>query len=202
MAKSVKKAAMDPKGFNEHLKLPYNLRIDDFRVAIQDVYDFFFDTNQFLVEKGLSRLDDFIRPAIMSGFLSDMLTDSLGKHSRSLVRNLYHNGHPDLLVNGVYENNAIKSGEKGVEIKTTKHKRAAVDFHGGRDQTLVVFVYTTDTKTEPAVRRAPMTFTGVYLTQVFEKDFKRYERGELGTRTSSLTNDALNRLRQNWIYKI
>jgi hypothetical protein len=47
-------------------------------MAMQDVYDFFHDVNVGLVEKGLERLDDMVRPAIMSGLLSDMLTASLG----------------------------------------------------------------------------------------------------------------------------
>ena len=42
-------------------------------MAMQDVYDFFFDVNSHLLAKGLQRLDDMLRPAIMSGLLSDML---------------------------------------------------------------------------------------------------------------------------------
>lgn len=41
---------------------------------MQDTYDFFYDVNSNLIAKGLTRLDDFLRPAIMSGVLSDMLT--------------------------------------------------------------------------------------------------------------------------------
>ena len=52
-----------------------------------------------------------LRPALMSGLLSDMLTASLAKHSRSLAVNTYFNGHPDLVVRGIYPNNAAKSGD-------------------------------------------------------------------------------------------
>jgi hypothetical protein len=93
--------------------------LKDFEMAMQDVYDFFYDVNLDLTERGLHRLDDMLRPAIMSGILSDMLTASLAKHSRSLTINLYHNGHPDLVVSGVYPGNRIKAGSEGVEIKTT-----------------------------------------------------------------------------------
>ena len=57
----------DPEGFNYNLELPYQLRVDDFRLALTDVYDFFFDVNENLAAKGLRRLDDMLRPAIMSG---------------------------------------------------------------------------------------------------------------------------------------
>ena len=70
----------------------------DFESAMQDVYDFFHDVNSHLVARGLERLDDMLRPAIMSGVLSDMLTASLAKHSRVLTENNYFNGHPDLVV--------------------------------------------------------------------------------------------------------
>lgn len=119
-----------PQNFNAEIALPYQLRVDDFRLALQDVYDFFFDVNEHLTSKGLQRLDDMLRPAIMSGVLSDMLTASLATHARTLVENTYFNGHPDLVVQGVYPNNSVKAGERGVEIKTTRKKGGAGNPHG------------------------------------------------------------------------
>jgi hypothetical protein len=155
----------DPAKFNQAAELPYQLRLEDFRLAMQDVYDFFFDVNTGLVAKGLERLDDMLRPAIMSGVLSDMLTASLAKHSRSLVPNRYFNGHPDLVVKGQYPNSAVQAGVHGVEVKTTRKVGGAVDTHGARKQWMCVFVYLIDAETEPAIDRRPMTFTEIYLGQ-------------------------------------
>jgi hypothetical protein len=130
---------VDAARFNMGATLPYSLRLDDFKIAMEDVYDFFFDVNTFLLERGLPRLDDFLRPANMSGFLSDMVTASVARHSRTLVPNCYHNGHPDLLVGGKYPNNGAKAAEEGVEIKATRKKGGAVDTHGGRNQWMCVF---------------------------------------------------------------
>jgi len=171
-------------------------------MAMQDVYDFFFDVNAHLTGKGLQRLDDMLRPAIMSGLLSDMLTASLAKHSRVLTENEYFNGHPDLIVQGVYAGNAVKAGEEGVEIKTTRKAGGAVDTHGARDQCMCVFVYTVDTASEPAINRAPMTFTEVYLGRVTTDYFRKNVRGELGTRTATLHKDGIKKLRDSWIYKL
>src|SRR6478735_6392941 len=91
---------------NQDAVLPYNLRLADFQMAMQDVYDFFFDVNSYLLKYDLQRLDDMLRPANLSGTLSDMITDALAKHSRTLTVNLHHNGHPDLIVNDRYPNNA------------------------------------------------------------------------------------------------
>src|SRR3989337_165581 len=131
---SIKRNEVLEKNFNSDLKLPFELRLADFRLAIQDVYDFFFDVNSHLVGKGLERLDDMLRPAIMSGVLSDMLTSSLARHSRTLVENHFFNGHPDLVVKGKYPKNSVKAGTEGVEIKTTRKTGGAVDTHGARDQ--------------------------------------------------------------------
>ncbi len=197
----VARNSLDPSKLNTALALPYELRLEDFRLAIQDVYDFFFDVNVNLVAKGLDRLDDTLRPAIMSGVLSDMLTASLAKHSRTLVVNSYFNGHPDLIVKGRYANNADKAGEHGVEIKTTRKPGGAVDTHGARDQWMCVFVYEVDNRTEPATDRKAMTFTEVCLGHVGVEDFRKNARGELGTRTATLHAAGIAKLRNSWIYR-
>jgi hypothetical protein len=95
------RSAPDDPCFNKAASLPFELRLVDFQVAMQDVYDFFYDVNTGLVQRGLDRLDDMLRPALMSGLLSDMLTASLAKHSRTLVVNAYFNGPTDLVVKGL-----------------------------------------------------------------------------------------------------
>ncbi|MGH7926678.1 MAG: hypothetical protein ACREQV_02665 [Candidatus Binatia bacterium] len=193
---------VDSSLFNTNAHLPFELRLADFELAMQDVYDFFHDVNRGLLERGLERLDDMLRPAIMSGLLSDMVTSSMGKHARTLVANNYFNGHPDLIVKGVYPSNSVRSGIEGVEIKTTRKSGGAVDTHGARDQWMCVFVYKVDITTEPARDRAPMTFREVYLGQVTRDDFRRNPRSELGTRTATLHRHGIEKLRQNWIYKL
>jgi hypothetical protein len=187
--------------FNTAAELPYELRLRDFEMAMQDVYDFFFDVNGLLLGKGLHRLDDMLRPAAMSGMISDMLTASMAKHSRVLVENRHFNGHPDLVVQGRYPQNSVRAGEHGIEIKSTRKPGGAVDTHGARDQWMGVFVYRTDHETEPAENRAPMRFTEVYLGRVAIADFRRNPRGELGTRTATLDRAGIQKLRANWIYR-
>jgi hypothetical protein len=89
------KEVVDRTKFNRAANLPFNLRLQDFDIAMQDVYDFFYDVNGLLLGRGLHRLDDMLRPAAMSGMISDMLTASMAKHARSLVENKHFNGHPD-----------------------------------------------------------------------------------------------------------
>lgn len=198
----ITKSEVDRNAFNVEHPLPCELRIGDFESAMQDVYDFFHDVNSHLVSKGLQRLDDMLRPAIMSGVLSDMVTASLAKHSRVLTENTYFNGHPDLVVQGVYAQNSVKSGSDGIEIKTTRKRGGAVDTHGARDQWMCVFVYLIDNETEPAIDRMSMVFTEVYLADVTVDDFRKNPRGELGTRTATLHRYGVGKLREKWLYRV
>jgi hypothetical protein len=191
---------VDATALNKKARLPYKLRIEDFAIAMQDVYDFFYDVNSLFDKKGLPRLEEVLRAANMSGMISDMLTASVAKHSRSLVQNSYHNGHPDLLVGGRYPNDSIKAGVYGIEIKTTRKKGGAVDTHGSREQWMCVFVYQVDSETQPARNRRPMRFTEVYLANVGLADFRKNARGELGTRTATLHAEGVKKLRASWIY--
>jgi len=193
---------VDAARFNHGAALPYSLRLDDFKIAMEDVYDFFFDVNTFFLERGLPRLDDLLRPANMSGLLSDMLTASVARHSRTLAQNSYHNGHPDLLLRGRYPKDSAKAAEEGVEIKTTRKKGGAVDTHGGRNQWMCVFVYEVDALSEPAQSRRAMRFTEIYLSHVGVEDFRKNARGELGTRTATLDREGVKKLRANWVYKV
>jgi len=198
---AIVRSTVDTARFNTSAEMPYELRSLDFQMAMQDVYDFFYDVNTLLAGKGLRRLEDMLRPAIMSGVLSDMLTASLATHSRVLTENTYFNGHPDLIVQGAYAADSVKAGSEGVEVKTTKKPGGAVDMHGARDQWLCVFVYQVDKETEPARNRRAMVFSETYLAHVTVGDFRKNPRGELGTRTATLHRAGMAKLRENWVYK-
>ncbi len=62
----ITRSKADPQRFNQSANPPFELRLMDFQLAMQDVYDFFYDVNILLLSKGLQRLDDMLRPAIMS----------------------------------------------------------------------------------------------------------------------------------------
>ncbi len=196
----VERASPNQAKFNEGAVLPYELRLEDFQLAMQDVYDLLFDINSALVDRGLQRMEETVRPAIFSGIISDTISASVARHSRVLTENQFHNGHPDLIPDGMYPKNEIQAGEAGVEVKATKG-RGAVDTHGARDAWLVVFRWSADMESEPVHDRAPTKFVEVLLAQLETADFRRNERGELGTRTASPNADGMAKLRANWVYR-
>jgi hypothetical protein len=194
------RARPDLERFNKHATLPYELRLADFQLAMQDVFDFLHDVNSALIGRGLKRLEETVRQAVFSGMLSDALTAYVARHARALTENRYHNGHPDLIVAGVYPKDSVKAGEQGVEIKATRGG-GAVDTHGAREQWLCVFRYLVDGATEPAAERMPTRFVEVLLAHLTLDDFRRNPRSELGTRTASPNREGIQKLRQNWVYR-
>jgi hypothetical protein len=168
---------------------------------MQDVYDFLFDVNSALVSRGLRRIEEMVRAAIFSGILSDTLAVSLARHSRSLVPNGFHNGHPDLIPGGRFPLDRVQSGDSGVEVKVTRGS-GGVDAHGVRPGWMCVFRYSVDGRTEPAAERQPTVISEILLADLGDADFRRNDRGTLGTRTASPNQYGLQKLRSNWVYRL
>ena len=85
----IKRSEVQIERFNRESMLPFELRINDIQMAMQDVYDFFYDVNSNLSVKGLKRLDDMLRPAVnrrpmkfKEVYLAEVTVDDFRKNSR------------------------------------------------------------------------------------------------------------------------
>ena len=74
---AIRRNQVDEAKLNRSAVLPFELRLKDFAMAMQDVYDFFHDVNLGLIERGLERFHLLLPPSFMSWLLSYMLTASL-----------------------------------------------------------------------------------------------------------------------------
>ena len=68
-----------PDKFNDAAALPFSLRLTDFQSAMQDIYDLFHDINSLLLGRSLKRLEEMLRPAAMSGLISDLADGEPGE---------------------------------------------------------------------------------------------------------------------------
>ena len=152
---------------------------------MQDIYELLATINESLTSRGLLRIEESVRGAVFSGLLSDLVTASIATHANGLAKNTFHNGHPDLLPVGRYPSDAAQSAEEGVEVKVTKNRGGAVDMHGARPAWLCVMRWEVDDKTEPVIDRRPTRFTDIWLYHCTVDDFRRNERGPLGTKTAT-----------------
>jgi hypothetical protein len=179
--------------------LPYGLQKRHFEQAVEDLYDYLQTINTTLVEHlGLDWQEHIVRPAAVSNVISDFMQASLARHVPGLVVNTGHNGHPDLIPPNTYPNDAVRAGDEGVEIKSTRGSVA--DTHGARSGWVCQFNYWVDPEPVRA-KRHPTMITKILLAKVGEELFRRNERQtELGTHTSTLDRDGLAVLRQGAIY--
>jgi len=94
------RATLHPRGFNDGTALPYGLRVAEVKAALDDVYDFLYNVNRFLVGKGWDRLEETLSAASFSGMLSEMVVQGVSRRSATLTKNQHHNGRPDLVPQG------------------------------------------------------------------------------------------------------
>lgn len=199
----IQRAHVIDGAFNRSREWPYNLRINDFRNTMDDVYDFMYDINERSVQRGWGRFEDMLQLQALSNVLSNIINLAMARHSRELVVNTIPNGHPDLIRHGLYPNDSAVSAapDEGVEMKATRNTSGAVDMHGAREQDLCTFVYQVDRdEAKPIGDRKPLQFVGIFLGRVEESDYRKNARNELGTKTATLDAAGLVKYRQNWVY--
>jgi hypothetical protein len=192
---------LHPRGFNSEAALPYGLRPAEVRAALEDIYDFLHNVNRFLTERGWDRLEETLLAATFSGVVSEMVVQSMSKQSASLIRNRYHNGRPDLLPKGHYQEDAILRGEEGVEVKASRHE-SGWQGHNVESGWIMVFQYQVDLETEPIEYREPTKFVRVLIGQLEEEDwsFSGRREGSRRTITASILRSGMEKLLATPLY--
>jgi len=134
--------------FNEGAKLPYELRLEDFKLPYRMCTIFSLTSIRILSKK------DSIDSTRCSGLPS--CQGSCLTCSPPASEALQNSRRESLLQRASrprrqrkYPNNSIKAGGHGIEIKTTRKAGGAADTHGARDQWMCVFVYEIDKESEP-----------------------------------------------------
>lgn len=198
----ITKAELDHECINWNARLPYGLTVEEVIHGVERAYSLLFEINNFLVGKGLDRLEDMLLGNSLSGLVSEVLVKSVSDSSAALIRNEKVGGHPDLLPRGEYEGNAVLRGEHGVEIKSSK-QRGGWQGHNPEETDLIVFRYIMGNKDEPVAQRLPVTFVQILAAHLTEADWSFSGRtGESRrTITASITASGMHKLRMNPVYQ-
>jgi hypothetical protein len=181
---------------------PYGLTVEEVVNGVERAYTLLFEINNFLVGKGLDRLEDLLLGNSLSGMVSEILVKSVSDCSKTLIRNEKVGGHPDLVPRGMYEGDAVLRGERGVEIKSSK-QRGGWQGHNPEDTDLIVFRYILGHKDEEPAKRVPITFVqilGAGITKA-EWSFSGRKGESRRTITASITEVGMHKLRSNPIYQ-
>jgi hypothetical protein len=193
--------------FNPKAILPYGLRLSEVKSSLEDAHVFIYSLNKMLYRQTAQRIEDILMPATFSGMLSEFIVRQLSKHSTTLTRNLYHNGHPDLIPVNHYPGNAVQYGHEGVEIKTSRYA-SSWQGHNPEKVWIMVFRYHSDPHkperdTKPMEERTPFQIVTVLTAELDRNDWSAQGRGSGSRRTptASIILSGAAKLRANWIYR-
>ena len=150
--------------------LPFGLEPRDFLRTVEDVHDLIHRLNTVLHGAHYSPLESLLDPAGFSGLISRTVASRLAAASRRLVVNAYHNGYPDLIVQGKYPLDRIQHGE-GLEIKASRSD-SNWQSHGPRGGWFVWVQFALDERPEVALfNREPTQIQVVMVAELAVDDW-------------------------------
>ena len=145
--------------------------------------------------------------ANFSSLVGEFVSATIPKYCASVVKNRYHNGHPDLLPSGRFPGNAMQHGTDGIEIKASRYGRGWQG-HNAEDVWLMVFVFDSNTsrldkETNAPQSPRPFQFLKVVGAKIKKSDWRFSGRSETSRRTitASVTRSGYEKMEANWFYR-
>lgn len=190
--------------FNPECQLPYGLRTDYILRAMEDFIDFLGFLNKQLHTKGMPRLESFLMPANFSSIVGEFMNLRIPEHCSGLVKNQYHNGHPDLVPTGRFPGDAVQHSREGIEVKGSRHA-SGWQGHNPESVWLIVFYFDSNTSNDKrkGIQPKPFQFKGVYAAKLEEEDWSFAGRSSTSRRTitASVTRIGVDKMKSNWVYE-
>jgi hypothetical protein len=195
---------LDPAGFNPNAVIPFGCTVKHIRAAMQEFIDFIGFVNSQMNTRQLSRLETMLMPANFSSIVGEFMGSTIPKHCKGLVKNRYHNGHPDLIPANCFDDDMCQHGKQGIEIKGSRYLKAWQG-HSPEDTWLMVFVFDSNRPVDEGKGVGPKSFSFrmVVGAELKKEDWLFAGRSETSRRTitASITRSGLQKMTANWIYK-
>lgn len=195
---------VDPQGFNSDAALPYGVTTEHIHLAMTEFITFLGFINQQLNSRDIPRLETMLMPANFSSLVGEFMTASIPKYCLTVVKNLYHNGHPDLLETGRFPNDAVQYTDEGIEVKASRYRRGWQG-HNPEDAWLLVFVFESNRARDAAigVQPLPFRFAEVLGARIVKSDWTPAGRSATSRRTPTATvnESGYRKMAANWIYR-
>lgn len=195
----------DPRCFNPRAVIPFGVTTEHIRKAMKEFTDFLGFLDLQLFSKQMPRFEDFLMPANFSSMVGEFMGANIPKYCNGVVKNTYHNGHPDLLPAGKYpKNSAQHAGADGIEIKASRYPKSWQG-HNEEDVWLMVFVFQSGRPTDVAKGIPPpkFRFLSVLGAMLAKADWLFADRKETSRRTitASVLPSGYDKMAANWIYR-
>lgn len=195
--------AVEPSGFNKLVVLPYGLTADHIARAMTDFLNFLRFINTRLNDEKLPRLESIIMSANFSSLVGEFMNAGIPKYCKTLVKNKYHNGHPDMIPAGMFPSNSVQHAAEGIEIKASRYVRGWQG-HNAEDTWLMVFVYDSNRVRDGADDPRPFRFLEVLGARLIKDDWSFAGRSPTSRRTitASVKPSGYAKMNANWIYRV
>jgi len=197
-------ATVSLKQFNRAAVLPYGLKIKHVCEAMNSFLDFIGFINTQLGTRSIQPLECMLMPANFSSIVGEFMTSSIPRHCPTLVKNQYHNGHPDLIPPNTYPNNACQYGHKGIEIKASRYLQGWQG-HNAEASFLIVFCYESGRPTDEIKKIAPKPFRFLLVcgAKLELSDWTFTGRSETSRRTitAAVNRTGYEKMINNWIFR-
>lgn len=171
---------------------------------MNDYLDFLGFINSQLHTKKIERLESFLMPANFSSMVGEFMTASIPKHCTTIIKNKYHNGHPDMLPKGKFPGDSILHAPEGIEVKASRYMKGWQG-HNPEDVWLLVFVFDCNRPTDKpkGIPPRPFRFVKVVGAQLTKGDWRFSGRSSTSRRTitASVTDSGFAKMEANWIYR-
>ena len=196
---------VDRERFNPHCHLPYGLKTEHIYDSMTAFIEFLGFLNQQLRTKSIPRLKSFLMPANFSSIVGEFMNITIPRFCDSLVKNRYHNGHPDLIPRGAFPEDAVQHSTEGIEIKGSRHA-SGWQGHNAEAVWLMVFHFDSNTANDAKlqIEPKPFQFLGVYAARLELQDWSFSSRSETSRRTitASVTQSGVAKMKSNWVYRV
>jgi hypothetical protein len=196
--------AVNPDGFNPNAQIPYGCTTEHIRLAMSDFVSFLGYVNQALAAKEIQRLESFLMPANFSSMVGEFMSAAIPKYCPTVVKNKYHNGHPDLVPAKTFPGDSILHATEGIEIKASRHV-SGWQGHNPENVWLLVFVFDSNTVRDAAEGTSPRPFRFVKVigALITKEDWNFSGRSATSRRTitASVTRSGFEKMEANWIYR-
>ncbi|MEX2168963.1 MAG: hypothetical protein WD851_06615 [Pirellulales bacterium] len=192
------------EGVQTECRDTYGVKTSHICKAMEEFIDFVGFINVQLHRKKIERLESFLMPANFSSIVGEFMGAAIPKHCKTVIRNKYHNGHPDMIPTSLYPEDAIQHGPEGIEIKGSRHS-SGWQGHNAEEMWLMVFVFDSNTSRDAGLGIEPKRFRFIKVVgaKLDKEDWQFSGRSATSRRTitASVKRSGFDKLEANWIYR-
>lgn len=193
----------EKNGFNPRARIPFGVTAMHVYSAMRDFVEFLRIVDARLHRNGMPTLENTMMQANFSSLVGEVISVAIPKYCRRVVKNLYHNGHPDILPAKKYANDAAQhAGADGIEIKASRYLQGWQG-HNAEDVWLMIFVFQSGRSGKKVAETPAFKFLLVAGAPLTKADWLFSGRSETSRRTitASVTKAGAAKMMTNWIYK-